>query len=121
MNPIPPGVMAVPVEASTIRAYCLSYLGYATMGSDVRAALSLTNVSSASGRRGLPFHGEFLHWSLFKGWANKWKFLMCVLKKLHSPMKERTILMDVGKGAHLVQANLSLPGVMPFGVRVKPW
>ncbi len=45
------------------------------------------------------------------------KFLICVLKKLHSPTKERIVLTSVGGFASLIAFNLFLPGLIPSGVR----
>ena len=45
---------------------------------------------------------------------------MCILKKLQRPTNDQTILTDVGDVARLMQASLSLPGVMPCGVNVNP-
>ena len=48
------------------------------------------------------------------------KSLMCVLKKLHRPMKDRIVLISVGGLASLMALSLFLPGLIPSGVRVKP-
>jgi hypothetical protein len=47
------------------------------------------------------------------------KFLMRVLKKLHSPTKDRIGLISVGGFAFLMAFNLLLPGLMPAGVKSK--
>jgi hypothetical protein len=48
MAPSPPGVSAVPVAASVINAYCLSALGNAIMGSEVRAFCKAKKAAMAS-------------------------------------------------------------------------
>jgi len=48
------------------------------------------------------------------------KFLIWVLKKLHSPTKEQVVLTSVGGLAFLIAFNLFLPGFIPAGVSVKP-
>ncbi len=48
------------------------------------------------------------------------KSLMCVQKKLHKPMKDRMVLMSVGRLASLIAFSLFFPGFIPFGVSVNP-
>ncbi len=54
MAPSPPGVSAVPVAASVISGYCLSALGKAIMGSEVRAFCSAEKAAMASLGKGPP-------------------------------------------------------------------
>jgi len=48
------------------------------------------------------------------------KSLMCVRKKLQRATKDLTILTFVGGLASLIACNLFLPGLIPWGVNVKP-
>jgi len=48
------------------------------------------------------------------------KFLMCVQKKLQSPMKDLTAFMSVGGCAALIALSLSLHGLIPSGVKTNP-
>jgi len=48
------------------------------------------------------------------------KFLMCVLKKLHTPTKDMIVFTSVGGFASLMAISLFFPGLTPSGVSVKP-
>ena len=66
------------------------------------------------------FYPESLRVTQKSGAAMMAKSLMCVLKKLHSPTKDLTILIMVGGLASLMACSLFCPGLMPSGVKVKP-
>ena len=120
MSPRPPGVSAVPVAASVIKAYCLSALGNAMIGSEVRAFWSAEKAAIASFGSGPPLYPESLRGSLNRGAAMMAKFLMCVRKKLHRPTNEWIVLTSVGGLASFMAFNLFFPGLIPSGVSVKP-
>ena len=120
MAPRPPGVSAVPVAAYVIKAYCLSALGNAMIGSEVSAFWSAEKAAIASFGSGPPLYPESLRVSLNRGAAMMAKFLMCVRKKLHRPMKDQIVLTSVGGLASLIAFNLFFPGLILAGVKVKP-
>ena len=118
--PIPPSIEFVPVDASTIRAYVLSALGYAMIGSEHSNVFKVSNAS-----KGLPVIGPFvysesLRVALFSGSQILLKFLMWVLKKLHNPTKDLISSFVVGIFAFSTAFSLSLPGFMPSGVNLNP-
>jgi hypothetical protein len=95
MAPSPLTVSTVPVAALVMRAYWRSALGKAITGSDVREFCRMQKASIASFGRGPPLYPEFFLVNLNSGAAIIAKFLMCVLKKLHSPTKDRMVLTSV--------------------------
>ena len=118
--PMPPSIESVPVDASTIRAYVLSALGYAMIGSEHNNALRVSNASN-----GLPVIGPFvysesLRVALFNGSQILAKSLMWVLKKLHRPTNDLISSLEDGILAVSTAFSLSLPGLMPVGVNLNP-
>jgi len=59
--------------------------------------------------------------SLNKGAANIAKSLMWLQKKLQRLTNELIDLMSMGALASLIAFSLAWPGLIPSGVRVKPW
>ena len=81
----PPGVSAVPVAASVIRAYWRSNQGKAITGSEMSCFLRVINTSMAASGRGPPLYPESFRVSLNRGAAMTAKSFMWVRKKLQSP------------------------------------
>ena len=85
MAPIPPSCSILPVAASTINEYGLSFLGYATTGSEHKAVLSSLNAFNALSFKMPPLHTDSLRVSWLSGLAMAEKFLTWARKKLQSP------------------------------------
>ncbi len=120
MAPRPPGVSAVPVAASVMRAYWQSALGNAMTGSETSEFLRMQNASMASFGSGPPLYPESLRVNRNKGAAIIAKIFICVLKKLQSPMKEQIVFTSVGGLTSLITLNLFFLGLIPAGVSVNP-
>ncbi len=120
MAPRPPGVSAVPVAASVIRAYWRSSCGKAMTGSEMSCFRRVMKAALASSGNGPPLYPESFRVSLNKGAAMIAKFLMWVRKKLQRPTKDLIVLTSAGILAVSMAFSLFLPGLIPSGVRVNP-
>jgi len=120
MAPSPPGVSAVPVTASVMRAYCRSVLGKAITSSKINCFRKLMKASMDAGGRGPPLKPESFRVSLNSGPVMTAKSLMCVRKKLHRPTKDRSVLTSLGGLAVWIALILFFLGLIPSGVKVKP-
>ncbi len=110
----------MPVAALVMMAYCQSVLGKAITGSEINFFCKLMKASMAAGGRGLPLYPESFRVSLNSGAAVTAKSLMCILKKLHRPMKDQIVLTSLGGLAVWMALSLFFPGLIPSGVKVKP-
>ena len=99
---MPPGVSAVPVAASVMRAYCRSIRGKAMTGSEVSCCCRILKDCKAAGGKGPDLYPESFLVTWNSGAAIIAKSFMCVLKKLQSPTKDLTILIVVGGLASLI-------------------
>ncbi len=118
MAPKPPGVSAVPVAASVIKAYWRSNLGKAMTGSEMSCLLRVLKAALASSGSGPPLYPESFLVSLKSGAATMAKFLMWVRKKLHRPTKDLIVLASVRVFTVSIAFSLFLPGLIPSGVSV---
>ncbi len=116
----PPGVSAVLVAASVIRAYCQSVRGNAITGSETSCLCKLMNDFIAGSGRGPPLYPESFLVSQNNGAAITAKSLMCIRKKLHNLTKERIVLTSLGGLAVWIALSLFFPGLFPSGVSMKP-
>ncbi len=48
------------------------------------------------------------------------KFFMCVLRKLHRPMKDQIVFMSMGDCAYLMTFKIFFPCLTTFTVRTNP-
>ena len=117
---MPPSMSGVPVAASTSTAYVLSFLGYAMIGSVINRFLKMWKALRASPVIGPLTYGESFLVALFKGSQILLKSLIWVLKKLHNPTKDLISDLEVGILAFSTAFSLSLPGIIPSGVSLKP-
>jgi hypothetical protein len=118
--PSPLGVSAVPVAASVMSAYWRSVLRKAITGSEISCFLKLIKASMAEFGNVPPLYPESFRVSLNRGAAITVKYLMCVRKKLHRPMKDRIVLTSLGALAVWIALSLFFSGLIPSGVKVKP-
>ena len=118
--PRPPGVSAVPVAASVIRAYWRSSHGKAMTGSDMSCFLRFMKAAMAASGNGPPLYPESFLVSLNNGAAIIAKSLMWVRKKLQRPTNDLMVLTSVGALAVSMAFSLFLPGLIPSGIRVNP-
>ncbi len=91
-----PGVSAVPVAASVMRAYCLSALGKAMTVSEVSCFWRMWNAWSAFSGKGPDLYPESFCVSLNNGAEIRAKSLMWVWKKLQRPTNDQMVLISVG-------------------------
>ncbi len=115
-----PGVSAMPVAASVMSVYRESALGRAITSSEVSCFCRAQRACSAASGRGPDLYLEPFCVSRNKGTAINVKSLMCVLKKLHNPMKDLISLISFRGLASLMALSLFFLGLIPSRVCVKP-
>ncbi len=118
--PRPPGVSAVPVAVSVIRAYWRSSHGKAMTDSEKSCFQRVMKAAMASSGKRPPLYPESFRVSLNNGAAMISKFLMRVRKKLQRPTKDLIVLTSAGALAVSMAFSLFLLGLIPSGVRVNP-